>query len=348
MKLTKIFGIVLSLHVGVILLVMFQPGCQTAKQKDDLAPVPIKLGSTEQTDSFNSGLDDSPLIDTPTVPISELQEPTRPVVGELFVPGSDSDYEPGLPQQLSRDKAEESNTFNLRPSDVIIYKIEKGDTLWGIARKKNISLKILLGSNPNLTNSSKLRIGQELMIPSIVSNSGLEPAQSNTIRIEVPVGSSTYTVRGGDNLSRIANLHSISLSVLLSENDMTRNSIIRPGQVLIIPKESKLEADSNVPVRYGNITIEGSRHLVEKGENLTRIALIYGTSVQQIMEWNSLSDAGKLSVGQSLIVSDGSISPLKEVIDIPTVPEGQDPASLQDFFNGVIEQRPVIDVPEQP
>ena len=29
MKLSKVFGIVLSLHVGVILLVMFQPSCQT-------------------------------------------------------------------------------------------------------------------------------------------------------------------------------------------------------------------------------------------------------------------------------------------------------------------------------
>ena len=32
MKLTKIFGIVLTLHVGVILLVMFQPGCQVLKK----------------------------------------------------------------------------------------------------------------------------------------------------------------------------------------------------------------------------------------------------------------------------------------------------------------------------
>ena len=87
---------------------------------------------------------------------------------------------------------------------------------------------------------------------------------------------------------------------------------------------------------------------LKKGENLTRIALIYGTNVQQIMEWNSLTDSGKLRVGQSLIVSDGNTNPLKKVIDIPTVSEGQDPASLQDFFNGVIEQRPVIDVPEQP
>ena len=347
MKLTKIFGIVLSLHVGVILLVMFQPGCQTPKQKDESAPVPLQVVNPEQEDSFNSGLSDSPLINTPEVPISELQEPTRPVVGELFVPSPDSDYEP-VPQQLISDNTESSNSFNLRPSDVTIYKIEKGDTLWGIARKKNITLKILLSSNPNLTSSSKLKIGQELMIPSIVPSPNLAPTQSISSRVQVPVGSSTYTVRGGDNLSRIANMHSISLTALLSENKMTRNSIIRPGQVLIIPKESRFKEDSKIPKDYGNISIEGDNHKVKKGENLTRISLMYGTSVQQIMKWNNLTDSGMLKVGQSLIVSDGSASQLNEVIDIPSAPEVQDPASLQDFFNGVIEQRPVIDVPEQP
>ena len=43
MKLTKIFGIVLSLHVGVILLVMFQPSCQTADKKK--APETEKLNA---------------------------------------------------------------------------------------------------------------------------------------------------------------------------------------------------------------------------------------------------------------------------------------------------------------
>ena len=58
----------------------------------------------------------------------------------------------------------------------------------------------------------------------------------------------------------------------------------------------------------------------------------------------------KLGVGQSLIVSGSAVQVLstRSSLVIPTVPEGQDPASLQDFFNGVVEQRPVIDVPEQP
>ena len=55
MKLTKIFGIVLSLHVGVILLVMFQPGCQTGGKKDkDISTV--EDNATVISESFNSGI----------------------------------------------------------------------------------------------------------------------------------------------------------------------------------------------------------------------------------------------------------------------------------------------------
>ena len=55
MKLTKIFGIVLSLHVGVILLVMFQPGCQTGGKKDkDIFT--LEDNATVISESFNSGI----------------------------------------------------------------------------------------------------------------------------------------------------------------------------------------------------------------------------------------------------------------------------------------------------
>ena len=82
MKLTKIFGIVLSLHVGVILLVMFQPGCQTADKKQ---PVENPKSTEENTSAFNEGLDEpkSPS-QNEKKPLPELKDPTRPVAGELF------------------------------------------------------------------------------------------------------------------------------------------------------------------------------------------------------------------------------------------------------------------------
>ena len=86
MKLTKIFGIVLSLHVGVILLVMFQPSCQTADKKQ---PVENPKSTEENTSAFNEGLDEpkSPSQNEKKKPLPELKDPTRPVAGELLFRG---------------------------------------------------------------------------------------------------------------------------------------------------------------------------------------------------------------------------------------------------------------------
>ncbi|MDC1006336.1 LysM peptidoglycan-binding domain-containing protein, partial [Opitutales bacterium] len=83
---------------------------------------------------------------------------------------------------------------------------------------------------------------------------------------------------------------------------------------------------------------------------LTRIASIYGTTVKQIMEWNNLIDAGKIKVGQALVVSgtgvsDSILSPQADALVIPVVDEE---SRVEDFFKGVVEEKPIIDVPEQP
>ena len=348
MKLTKIFGIVLSLHVGVILLVMFQPGCQTIDKKD---PENLKENMKEVKDdigSFNSGVSDTklPVVISPTS--GELKEPSRPVVGELFVPSSTHDIVPApLPEVVSEGEGV-SNSFNLRPANLSVYKIQKGDTLWGIARKKNVTLNSVLSSNPNLTKDSRLKIGQELMISSSDSISS-EPAVPDTFNPrKVPEGSSTYTVRGGDNLSRIANLHNVAFAELLKENGLSVNSVIRPGQVLIIPKGSLFTPSATISSTDRNLLNSSNTHKVKKGENLTKIASIYGTTVKQIMELNSLTDAGKIRIGQSLVVSSSNINSSDEILEVQNVPVDSTPAKLQDFFNGVIEERPVIDVPDQP
>ena len=97
---------------------------------------------------------------------------------------------------------------------------------------------------------------------------------------------------------------------------------------------------------------------MKKGENLTRIAAVYGVTIKQIMEWNNLADAGKIRVGQSLIVSSGDLS-TSENAPIPAPAQGapaetsEDPSpvnneSLENFFKGNVEDpRPVIEVQEE-
>ena len=43
--------------------------------------------------------------------------------------------------------------------------VKKGDTLSEIAKDKGISLRALLGANPQIKNANKIRIGQKINIP---------------------------------------------------------------------------------------------------------------------------------------------------------------------------------------
>ena len=84
MKLTKIFGIVLSLHVGVILLVMFQPSCQTVDKKSNSASQVKNAPEETPLSSFNQGTA------TPVKPAEEVfVAPSRPKPGEIIIPGND-------------------------------------------------------------------------------------------------------------------------------------------------------------------------------------------------------------------------------------------------------------------
>jgi LysM repeat protein len=99
-------------------------------------------------------------------------------------------------------------------------------------------------------------------------------------------------------------------------------------------------------VPSGNAPRGSGTHQVSKGENLTRIASKYGMTVKQIMELNNLTDAGKIRIGQSLLISESLFDSTSQSIDTQNTPLETDPASVQDFFKGVIDERPVIDVPE--
>ena len=231
----------------------------------------------------------------------------------------------------------------------------RGDTLWGIARKNSITLSSLLASNPNLNKSSKLSIGQEIMIPSGGVSSIPTPAIVPQATVTTEGAAGTYIVKSGDSLSRIARNNQVSLSSLMEVNGMNSRSIIRPGQTLILPGASSIAVPSTTKPTV--VPPGATTHVVKKGENLTRIAGIYGVSIAQIMSWNGLTDAGKIRVGQSLVVSGSNSNatltenispPAKETNNVPDVTEPAGDDSLQNFFKSTTEDRPLIDAPDSP
>lgn len=105
------------------------------------------------------------------------------------------------------------------------HTVRAGDTLSGIAQSNGVSLSALLNANPQFrANPDRIYPGQTVRIPGGGNGEGDPPP------------SSSYTVRGGDTLSGIAQRHDVSLPALLSANPQIRNAnLIYPGQRIQIP-----------------------------------------------------------------------------------------------------------------
>lgn len=101
---------------------------------------------------------------------------------------------------------------------------------------------------------------------------------------------SIYVVREGDSLSQIAKMFNVSTNTIIWSNDIKRGSLIRPGQTLII------------------LPISGVRHVVVKDDTLKGIAKKYGGDLEEILQYNDLTLADVLAVGDVVVIPDGEIA----------------------------------------
>ena len=104
--------------------------------------------------------------------------------------------------------------------------MRRGDTLWSIARSHGVTLESIVSSN-GLSTDDTLAVGQVLSIRGTTTLASNDDDAGGT-------RSTTYVVRRGDTLSRIANKFRVRLSDLLGWNDLNSRSVIKPGQRLVM------------------------------------------------------------------------------------------------------------------
>lgn len=103
-----------------------------------------------------------------------------------------------------------------------------------------------------------------------------------------------YTIRRGDNLSRIARKFGTRVAMLKEVNKL-RGSLIRAGDTLLIPQGGDWS---------GSLAMNGAAkshdYQVKRGDSLYRIAGRFNVSVNDIVSWNSLDPSAYLKPGQQL------------------------------------------------
>lgn len=120
-----------------------------------------------------------------------------------------------------------------------------GQTLSTIAQRYKVTVTMLQAANPHLR-AHALRVGQRVIVPMsgrVVPRGAWSNPPEPRIRrasrryrtIRDSDGSTRHRVAPGETASGIARQHGIGLVALLDANDLTMRSVIRPGDVLLIP-----------------------------------------------------------------------------------------------------------------
>ncbi|MBD9082223.1 MAG: LysM peptidoglycan-binding domain-containing protein [Lachnospiraceae bacterium] len=123
--------------------------------------------------------------------------------------------------------------------EAITYAVQKGDSLWKIARRNGCSLQALMEANKELLkNSDRIYPNQKLIIPTSDATPNV-PLWQQPAALPNSGAYRTYKVQKGDSLWKIAHENGCSLEELVILNNISadRVKLIYPGWELLIPKK---------------------------------------------------------------------------------------------------------------
>jgi membrane-bound lytic murein transglycosylase D len=208
-----------------------------------------------------------------------------------------------------------------------IHKVIKGDNLTEIANKYGVTLadikkwnqlkdnNIALGESIKIIKSEKVTtwVKKEMKQPTVEHKDAIVEVDPKSIKTESNAVEKSnvnyYVVAKGDYLFSIAKKHNISVAKLKEWNAIIDNNVKVGTQLIISEAETKSE-ESKPKTEFKNI-----EHIVEKGEYLGTIARKYKASINDLLEWNALSDSNiklgdKLIVGKEEVISASAKSAL--------------------------------------
>src|SRR5688572_30519665 len=249
MKILKIFGLVVGIHLFALILIFANPGCSSTAKT---APSPA------DTTSSGSSATSSPVVPAPSSSSSTSTAPTESTTSSAitFNPDAPAAAAPttsdtGVRFTPTRPGTPVAGALQTQPvADVTpatSYTVKSGDNLSTIARKNNITLAQLTAAN-GLSTKAVLRPGQKLIIPSKTASGvaagndsgGGAPAKAKDPFVAPAAASSgtdavKHVVRSGETLGAIARRYGVGQGEIAVANNISDPARIRPGMELIIP-----------------------------------------------------------------------------------------------------------------
>jgi LysM repeat protein len=166
----------------------------------------------------------------------------------------------------------------------------------------HLHLSVRIGGRPTMGAGN-------LDFEKLLAGQGSTPAPVSVKPAQPAVSGKTYTVVRGDNLTKIARKFGTTVAELVRINKIKNPNSISVGQALqagqgdtpapvsVTPAKPVAPAKPPKPAK----PVSGSAtYTVVRGDNLTKIAKRFGTSVAELVRINKIKNPNAISVGQVL------------------------------------------------
>ena len=187
------------------------------------------------------------------------------------------------------------NTLNFWPVVfivVLIFLVQKA-----IPNQAEESKITFLETKTNKESPVYLEVNEEEEEEKIPSENTIFEEGENEENLDFDI----HIVKSGENLTSIAKKWGVTITSIQELNEIEDADSIKPGQELKIPLRDQWNSD--YPEDEG-------LYRVKKGDSLWKIANMFNTTIDTLLELNPNLDPAKLKIG--------------EMINVPSLPEKED------------------------
>ncbi len=198
-----------------------------------------------------------------------------------------------------RPKIDRSDLIIVPKGETVSYRVRKNDTLWDIAQRSGVHITDIIKLN-NIKNSI-IKPGQKLFLYKEPEKVYAKAKAAAPKAAKAEDNGNYHTVKSGDSLWSISKKYDVSIKELRKMNRLSRRSLIKPGQKIIIaynlakPASAKSATIASA-YQSGNGFIT---YTVKKGDTLWEIAKKHKMNISEIKSLNNLK-SNRIKPGDEL------------------------------------------------
>lgn len=194
---------------------------------------------------------------------------------------------------------------------LLAYTIQRGETLWSIARKFSITVSAIMSFN-TILNPARVFAGQVIRVPGTQAAADAAPAPASVPPTSAPAiptaapALQTYTIQSGETLFSIARRFNTSVSAIMTANRIADPARVFAGQVIFVPGAS---APATPPPAAEPPSAPLASYTVQRGDTFANIARKFNIPLASLIAVNPGIDHSRIFAGQALNLPASSSPP---------------------------------------